>query len=188
MVSLPWCCTFQLLPLIRRRLPPFRLPASTDPHLGLRPFINHPVRGVLSPSCQRRGIQRGIPPCNPQRRREFDPVTNSEPFCASCKSHGGSCWGGLLWLVSPRGIDRQAVLSGPADRPSAGCLARFGSTADNRNEPCQPPYWTCLRYCRQEGLFVAPLSEVSLYSHMFCFVVFLKGASSLPRSQNHGWR
>lgn len=35
MVSLPWCCVFQLLPLIHRRLPPFRLPASTDPHLGL---------------------------------------------------------------------------------------------------------------------------------------------------------
>lgn len=35
MVSLPWCCAFQLLPLIHRRLPPFRLPASTDPHLGL---------------------------------------------------------------------------------------------------------------------------------------------------------
>lgn len=35
MVSLPWCCTFQLLPLIHWRLPPFRLPASTDPHLGL---------------------------------------------------------------------------------------------------------------------------------------------------------
>lgn len=139
-VCRPWCCTFQLLPLIRRRLPPFRLPASTDPHLGLQPFINHPVRGVLSPSCQRRGFQRGIPPCNPQRRREFDPVTNSEPFCAVCGGRGCSWWGGLLCVVSPRRIDRQAVLLGPADRPSAGCLARFGCTADNQNKPYQTTF------------------------------------------------
>lgn len=62
------------------------------------------------------------------------PCDQQWAFLCLPSSLGCSWWSGLLWVVSPRGIDRRAVLSGPADRPSAGCLAHFSSTAENRNE------------------------------------------------------